>query len=499
MNIINKKILLIEPPFYRLFKETYSLDRYPLALGYLACTIKNRTDWDVMAYNTDFNPLSESIKISHLAGAGFDNYLERLKDISGDIWDEVRSTIKEYNPSVVGISSKSQNFSSACNVAKIAKEIDRNIFVIVGGPHSSMVGPDILNCREIDVSVRGEGEETIVEILEALDSNADFQGIDGTYYRKDGEIIENPPRKFIQDLDTLCFPHESASEILRDYHKYPLMAFKYIFAVRGCPNNCFFCGSHKIWSRKVRFHSTGNVITEIKKLQEKGLHSIHFDDDTFGISKKHIRQLCEAIMNECRRLSWSCEMHVKLVDDQTIALMRNAGCYEMQLGIESGNNDILREMRKNITIEEAFEAAKIIKKHGITVQAFFMVGFPRETEETLNDTLRAMKAISADVIAYSIFTPYPGTEIFEYCRDLGLVDNSFDVSLYNHQSPANCFSKNISPERFRQLAANIEKLVDRKNSINRIRKMFSLNALNAVRELGFRRSVRKGLQILMGK
>ena len=128
-----------------------------------------------------------------------------------------------------------------------------------------------------------------------------------------------------------------------------------------------------------------------------------------------------------------------------------------------------------------------------------MVGFPRETEETLNDTLRAMKAISADVIAYSIFTPYPGTEIFEYCRDLGLVDNSFDVSLYNHQSPANCFSKNISPERFRQLAANIEKLVDRKNSINRIRKMFSLNALNAVRELGFRRSVRKGLQILMGK
>ena len=158
-----KKILFIEPPFYRLFKNTYSLDRYPLSLGYLIGAVRKNTDWQVLGYNADFFPQSELLEVSYLADAGFDNYLLNLKNLSALIWKEVKTAISEYKPAVVGISAKSQNFTSACIVAKLVKEIDAKIIVIIGGPHPSMVGAEVLKCPEVDLAVTGEGEVTIVE------------------------------------------------------------------------------------------------------------------------------------------------------------------------------------------------------------------------------------------------------------------------------------------------------------------------------------------------
>ncbi|MBS3097310.1 radical SAM protein [Candidatus Woesearchaeota archaeon] len=493
------KILLIEPPFCRLFKDTYSLDRYPLSLGYLAGTIKKETDWGVMAYNADFCHNSELIKVSYLTGEGFHNYLNNLKDFSGQVWKEIKSTIQEYKPMVIGITAASQNFKSACMVAKLAKEIDSNIVVMVGGPHSSMVGKDVLKCQHIDIGVRGEGEKTIIELLNTIKMNKGFDGIKGIVYRKNGQNVENPLREFIEDLDSLCFPHEYAPQLLKDYEKYPLTAFKFIFAIRGCPYNCFFCGSREIWSRRARFRSPENIVREIKGLQKKGLKFVHFDDDTFGVNKKYISDLCNTLIRDCPGLKWSCELPIKLIDEETISLIKKAGCYSIQIGIESGNNQILKEMRKNITIEEALSACKIIKKYGIKLLAFFIVGFPQETEETLNDTVKAMKKAKCDVVTYSIFTPYPGTEIFEFCREKGLVDDNYDVSLYNHRSPANCFCVNIPPNRFRALVSKIEKKIDRKNSLNRIKQVFSFNTLDMIRERGIGKSLKEGIKVFTGK
>ncbi|MCR4322396.1 MAG: B12-binding domain-containing radical SAM protein [Candidatus Brocadiaceae bacterium] len=499
MKLNQHRILLIEPPHYRLFKDTYSLDRYPLSLGYLAGTIRKETNWSVMAYNTDFCPQSESIKHSYLASTGFDNYLNNLKDLSGQVWREVKSTISEYKPTVVGISAKSQNFTSACIVAKFVKEVNDQTIVIVGGPHPSMVESDVLNCPDIDVGVRGEGENTIVELLNAIEARKKFDDIRGIVYRKDTQIVKNAPREFLEDLDSLCFPHESAPEVLKDYDQYPLTAFRNIFATRGCPYNCFFCGSRKIWNRSVRFRSPENVVREIKGLQKMGLRSAHFDDDTFGVNKKYINDLCNALIIHCPGLKWSSEIHVKLVDEQTISLMKTAGCFSILIGIESGNNEILKEMRKNITIEEALSACEIIKKHGILLQAFFIVGFPQETEDTLNDTVAVMKKLNADDLIYSIFTPYPGTEAFEFCKERGLISDEYDVSLYNHQSPANCFCINIRPERFRRLVSKIEKMIDRKNSLNKIKQVFSFDTFRKIQELGIGKSFQKGIRVFIGK
>ncbi|MFC1623852.1 B12-binding domain-containing radical SAM protein [Candidatus Omnitrophota bacterium] len=499
MSIKQNKILLITPPFYRLYKDTHSLVRYPLSLGYLSSAVKTHTAWDVMAYNADFISKSAVVKNSYITGAGFKNYLINLKDLSKPIWKEVKSTISEYRPDVIGISTMSCNFASARIVAKLAKEIDKNIIIIAGGPHPSMVAREVLKCQDIDISVKGEGEQTLVELLKAIESKKDISSIRGISYRKNGQIFENIPREFIENLDSLSFPHETAHAVLKDYDKYPKLAFKHIFATRGCPYNCFFCGSRNIWSHKARFRSVKNVIEEIKSLQLIGLDSISFEDDTFGINKDYIVSLCKAIMADCPGLKWSCELHVKLVDEKIIALMKRSGCYSISIGIESGNNEILKKIRKNITIEEAMRACRLIKKYGIELCGFYMVGFPYETEDTLNDTISSMKEIDYDALVYSIFTPYPGTEAFEFCRQSGLIGDDYDVSLYNHQSPANCFCMNIRPERFRELLSGIEKMVDKKNSYGftrRMKRAISFNTFKKIRKLGVARSIKKGVALL---
>jgi hypothetical protein len=130
------KIMLIEPPYYRLFKDTYSLALYPLSLGYLAGTIRKKTDWSVMAYNAEFNPPGEAIKIRHLTGDGHHHYINNLRDPSGAVWRDIQSTIRDYDPTVVGISAKSQNFASAGIVARLVKSVSRETTVIIGGRNS---------------------------------------------------------------------------------------------------------------------------------------------------------------------------------------------------------------------------------------------------------------------------------------------------------------------------------------------------------------------------
>lgn len=230
-----------------------------------------------------------------------------------------------------------------------------------------------------------------------------------------------------------------------------------------------------------------------------GLKSIQFDDDTFGINKNYIRNLCNAIMDHMPGLKWSCEMHVKLVNEQIISLMKAAGCYSIQIGIESGSNEILHAMRKNITIEEAITACKIIKKHGIELHAFFMAGFPQETETTLRETEQAIKKINCDTVLYSIFTPYPGTEAFKFCEANRLIPDNFDISLYNHQSPLNCFCMHLSSERFRTLVSKIERVVDKKNAMNRVKRVFSKNTIWRIRELGIRKSIQRSINVVLGR
>jgi len=475
------------------------LTRYPLGLSYLAGEIKKSTDWDVMVYNADFDQRDELVTVRFMTGAGYWNYLKNLKDLDYIVWKEVQTVILEYRPSVIGITSQSSNFASAINIAKIAKRIDKNIIIIMGGHHPNLMGGKILENLEIDLCVRGEGEITIIELLRAIENNDINDTIAGISFRKNNAIIDNPKRGFIENLDDLCFPHQYAGEVLKDYNLYPKRAFISIIATRGCPNNCTFCSSRNLWGRRVRFRSPDNIVKEINSLRELGVQRIMFQDDTFGVNKKFIKDLCLEIKTKCHGIRWGCQTHVNLVDEENISLMKEAGCDYISLGVESGNDQILKEIRKNITIEEAQSAAKIIKKHGIRLSVNFMVGFPQETSKSLHDTLRAIRSINADSIVYSTFTPYPGTELFDLCRKNGLVKDDYDISLYNHQSPANCFYMNIPPEEFKMIVGKIEKTVDRKTMRYNIGRLSSKEGIEILLNQGLFESLRYFLNNVMMK
>lgn len=480
------KILLIEPPFHRLYDQRMSLDKLPLSLGYIASSIKENTKWEVKIYNADFYSPSISTSTEFLTGMGFKNYITNIENSKYNVWQEIKNYLREFNPNVVGITTKSQNYKSACITAKIIKEINPNIKVIIGGPHVSLTTDSDLVWENVDITVKGEGEETIIDILTAIENNLPFENIAGISFKNNGVVTKNISRGQINDLDKLTSPYKYAKTILKDFDKYPLKSFRSIFATRGCPYNCTFCGSGKIWGHKVRFRSVSNVIEEINELRKLGVNYFNFDDDTFGATSKYITELCNSLIENCKGIKWSCELHVKLITDNHLSLMKKAGCDLIKIGIESGNNEILKQIRKNITIEDALRASKLINKHHIYAMGFFMVGFPQETIETLNDTIKAIKQFKG-YVTYSIFTPYIGTDAYEYCIENNLIPPIFDISKYNHQSPENCFCVNIKHDVFREIASKTEKVVDAKNAkyerYIKFKKYSISNILRKIKEL----------------
>jgi anaerobic magnesium-protoporphyrin IX monomethyl ester cyclase len=486
------RVMLVNPPHYRLYKDSYSTNRYPSGLGYLASAIKKETDWELMVYNADFVPNSDlGFSSSYVSGVGFENYLRNLRDLSGQVWIEIKTTLAEYMPTVVGIYCCAASFVSATAVARLVKDICRQqVTVIVGGPHPTAVGEGVMSDPNIDVAVMGEGEKTIVETLKAIQEGKSLDEVNGVVFKKDNEIVRTPARQPIEDLDSLGFPHKSAPDVLKDYDKYQKSAFRDVYVSRGCPYNCFFCGSRYMWSRNVRFRSVENVVEEIKSLQKMGLKWIEFGDDTFCTDKEYLHQLCDSLARDCHGVLWGCLTRANLIDEETVVRMKKAGCRSIDIGIESGNNEMLKKIRKGITIEQALTAADIITKHGIRLTANFIIGFPDETEDTLNDTFMAMKKIKG-LLIYNIFTPYPGTEAFDLCKKAGLIDETYDIALYNHQSPENCFCKNIPKARFRELAMEIERYVDRHNAKQDMTNIFSFSALHKIHDYGFAESLRK--------
>ena len=485
----NKRVMLIEPPFYRLYHDQYCLVKYPLGLGYLSGAVIKNTNWSVQTYNADFNVKKRVFdpENDYVSGEGFKRYLSTLKDYSLPIWKEVENSIKDYNPSVVGISAKTQNFVSASIVAKIAKEINSDIKVIVGGVHPTMNGSKVLDCKDIDFLSIGEGEKTIVEILHALEKNTELNSVKGIVFKDNGKIVNTKSQSYVENLDTLDFPLTNAPKVLRDFDKYPKEAFGYIFASRGCPYACTFCESKSMWTRKVRYRSPENIVAELKQMNEFGIKRANFDDDTFGVSKKNIKSINDLLHQELPNMTYTCETVVQLAKDENVVKdMKRGGCTATFVGIESGNNEILKKIKKTQTTKECIQAMQNLRKHGIESHAFIMVGFPDETEETFKQTMDFIPELKPDGVIFSIFTPYPGSDIYNECEDKGIIKDDFDLVLYNHQSPLNCFTKNISKERFYELRKKAFEFVDNYNRKAKFRR-----GIASLRNLGVRATLKR--------
>ncbi len=462
MKIRPRKLLLVEPPFYRLFHPGYSLCRYPLSLGYLAAAAAAGTDWQVRCYNADFAGRGEPFSVPYLSGPGHQRYLACLADPGAGIWQEVEEVLREQAPQVLGLSLKSAGLAAGRMVARLAKRLNPGVLVVAGGPHPTTAPGQVLADENFDLCVLGEGEGTLVELLRTLDRGGDVGQVPGVAARRGGRVGTAAPRQLLDDLDQLPLPGEWAPRVLLDHQLYPAKALGHIMATRGCPQRCTYCGSHLLWGRRPRYRSPGAVAAELGNLQAAGVGQVHFDDDTFGVEPGYLQRLCRALAQNRPGPSWSCETHVRLISEANLESMKAAGCRTIQLGIESGSNRILKAVRKGFTIDRALEACRLVKRCGLRLEVFIMAGFPQETEQTLAETMAVVREVECDKVIFSLFTPHPGTEAHRLCLSLGLLAPGHDFSSHHHQSPENYYSPDIAPARFRELVREMEELVQQR-------------------------------------
>ncbi|MFZ5573411.1 MAG: B12-binding domain-containing radical SAM protein [Thermodesulfobacteriota bacterium] len=331
--------------------------------------------------------------------------------------EEIIGLLAKYRPRAVGISATTPTIVKAYETIDCIKSFFPGMVVIIGGPHPSALPRQTLEeNKNIDIVVKGEGEITTRELVAAIKKNEGYRGIKGIIYREGTEIRVNPQRERIVDIDQLPFPDRSDLPIhkyrpsIKWYQRTP---FTTIMTSRGCPNDCIFCASKNILGRTVRFRSPENVIAEIKLLIEQfGIKEIIFYDDTFTHNKKHAQRICECMLREKLDITWGCLSRVDKVDKPLLELMKKAGCHILSYGVESGNQEMLRRMRKKTKLEQIREAIKATTEAGIDISTSFVFGVPGETKASMEETIRFALEIDPLFAQFYRVVPFPGTDLF---------------------------------------------------------------------------------------
>jgi len=454
-----QRVLLIDPPFQRFFGQ--SLNQFPLGPTYLAAAL-DKAGIETAVLNTDYSPrLIEYISERKMIES-YDDYLKILKTKNHPIWKEIESVIENWKPTIVGISVRTPKYYSALSVASIVKKINSKIPVIFGGVHATIAPELCIKNKDVDFVVRGEGEATIVDLIKNL-SQKKLTKIKGLTFKNDqGKIIHNPDRELIENINDIPFP----ARHLMIYKSKDPEYYNIIFATRGCPHNCTFCASKKLWTRRVRFRKPENVVNEIEFVYKKyGIALFNFLDDSFVINPKYTNAICDEILKRNLKITWVCETPASSVTDKLIKKMKKAGCYSVMIGIESGNKEILEKIKKSSNKLEMKKAAKILKKNKIRFCSAFMIGFPWDTRETIQETVSFMKELDPDNAGLSIVVPYPGTELYEEYVKERFVPRDFrklDFSYFNQVNPR-MFNNNFSEEEKRKIVMEVVRVFDKHN------------------------------------
>jgi len=458
------KVLLIYPPLHRFYGLHDSF--FPLGLGYLASVLDNN-GFHVRIYNME-NPIEKlplnwsDRDLNQKLLNGYQYYVKALQDSNHPVWQEMRNIFQDEHPDVIGVSARSPAYPSTKIIAQSFKEINPKGIAILGGPHATLSPNEVMEEGFFDFLIRGEGEQTILELCNRIEEReTDFHDISGISLRTDEMIKHNPPRKLIENIDDLPYPAKNLSIFPE---RYPLGAMSHIVSSRGCPFHCGYCAQHKIWTRKVRYQSIERTLGEIRELQSLyTTNFIYFWDDTFTVNPKRVVELCETLIKRKIAITWNCTTRVDLVDAELLELMHRAGCRAIDVGIESGSERILKLINKSISLDEVHKAVDLIKNAGIQCNAFFMLGFPQETEEDIQLTLQLIRNIRASIIAFSIFTPYPGCSLFETTKNMGLLPEKINWAELSHHSAKNYFVKNVPKEKFEKIILEATRLVDEHN------------------------------------
>jgi anaerobic magnesium-protoporphyrin IX monomethyl ester cyclase len=394
------KVALVYPYFHP--ANDNSIFRFPpLGLGYIAAALKKQ-NFEVELVDCTFMQFSEAVK-----------------------------RIKRAKPQIIGFYSM---FSMKKTTVELARTLrDEGIgdcLMVVGGPLPSWAPESFLDV--FDVVAVGEGEQTMSELANCVARGKELTDVKGLVFKHDKQIVNTGPREFIEDLNSLAFPTRDLFDN-EAYQKYYLDHFGYsttsMITSRGCPFSCDFC-SRPIFGADMRTRSATNIVDEVEEIAALGYDRIWFADDCFTLNRTHLLDVCGEIARRGLDVGWECLSRVDTMDDEVAEGMKRAGCIGVFFGIESGNDSVLSLMKKRITTAQARSAVYSAKATGLKVGAFFIIGYPGESDKTVLDTVRFASGLPLDYLSFTLPYPIPGTPLHERVKDDG-------VSIEDWEEPKN--------------------------------------------------------------
>lgn len=384
-----------------------------------------------------FGAISEPMGLAYLAGsleqAGFTVGIldaQALELTQANVVDYVRQS----HTDIVGITFLTPMFNAVKELTDAIKNACPQIKIIVGGAHPTALPEQTMEeCSSIDYVCIGEGETVIVDFLKYVSGKKKETDIPSLAYRSNGQIKKNPSVGFVKDID--CLPKPARHLLPMDRYKLTASRTKNsrfcptIILARGCPFDCQFC-SHP-FGRTFRHHSVERIIEEIEEIQRQfRSNQFNFEADTLTLNKKFITELCEAIITEKLDIKWTCESRVDTVDEIILQKMKDAGCWQISYGVESGSQRLLDIIHKGIKKKDVVKVFDLTRKTGISIRSFFMLGLPTETVEESMETINFAKFLNSLWAQFTLTIPYPGTPMFSQLQAQGKIRH-FRWSDYN--------------------------------------------------------------------
>jgi radical SAM superfamily enzyme YgiQ (UPF0313 family) len=331
---------------------------------------------------------------------------------------------------LVGITSIASTYHSALEIACLIKQSSKGTTVVLGGPQVTFLDAESLEKSPADAVVRGEGEHTMLDVANTVESGSAFD-FDGVTYRDAGAVVKNPDRKLIPNLDEIPFP---ARDLL-PMEKYPSPQSTSVVSSRGCPFRCIFCAASNLNHKKFRFRSAHNVFDEVAQLIAQGDENISMVDDNFIVNKDRAFKFADLVEENKLKFGWSCNARVDSIDEDLLHRLREVGCNGLFFGVESASDDTLKLIKKGFSTDQVISAFDMLHDYDYTTTASFMIGLPGDDRQKIVDTINLAKRIDPDIAMFSVTTPYPGTELYDHIDRYDLEITSHDWSEFTLTKP----------------------------------------------------------------
>jgi len=380
----------------------------------------------LMDYLGGYQPLGICYIASVLRENGFRNLFLIDAEAENLSIREVADKVKLFSPDIVGISSMSFSFLYALDLAKTIKAILPNSLIVIGGSHVDLYPKQVLTHNCFDVGVIGEGEYTFLELIQLFCQDRytfkdGLKKIDGIVFRNESDIVLTHQRKVIKELDNLPFPARDLLDLSNYKQNYLPNPFISLFTSRGCPYNCTYCCKAS-WNRYIRTQSAKYVVAEIEHCMKRyNARSFQFFDDTFTIQKIRVLEICRMICERKLNIKFLVLTRVDKVDREILEWLKKAGCDCISFGVESGDQKILDKMEKGYNIEQIKRAFLLCKEIGINIVAYFLLGHPDETIQSIQNTINLIKETEPDWCKANILTLYPGSPLYKELLEQGRI------------------------------------------------------------------------------